>query len=104
MGGGVMSVVAVIIMIAGHVTAGASTDVGFELEGVTSGTITVASGEDGGLGYGMFIDQAQDANCAAINTATTVTDPNGGDVSIGNECSIPASGWQLESDPKVRPI
>lgn len=101
--GAVIIVIGGIVAIAAIVTAGASVKVGFEIEGVTSGSMDVGE-NSGGLGFSVHIKASEVSNCDTHHSTTTVTDSNGADVSLTNECSsssFSTEDWQTNNDPPL---
>jgi len=86
--GGVFSIVAAIILIAGYVVGNAGLSIGYEVEQSTSGTWDVEAKDGGGSGWMMniYIKQSDWGNCEAAHTSTTITDPNGDTLSIISSC------------------
>jgi len=90
-------------MISGHVTAGASTSVGFEIEGVTSGVVKIATDSDCSIGCSIYIEKTFAAQCDTIHGATTVTGP-GNSVSVVNYCDHVMNSMLAENDPPLSPM
>jgi len=100
--GAVIVVVGIIVCIAGHITAGASLKVGFEIEGETSGTMDVGE-NSGGWGFSVHIKASELSNCDTIHSATNVSDSADSGVSMTNACSSASvtQEWENDNDPPL---
>merc|ERR1712039_1116774 len=102
--GGVFSLVAAIILIAGVVVGKQGTSIGYEVKQQKSATWEVEAKDGGGTGWSMniYIKHSDWASCDDAVPSTTITDPNDDVLSISSRCSLTsADGTEKADDPRM---
>lgn len=101
----IFSLIGVIMCIAAHVGASASTDVGFEVKNLaanTKGSWTAATTDT--WGYSIHYEESRKSDCSTIYSNTKVWNGAGSQVSFLSACSgwgYIRAQWEKDNDPPL---